>query len=74
MCTAWRPTHTLLLAHPRLGDLVDTFFRSRTRDRSFTVVAAMIVDDGIAVVLRVSLQLQRASTPLVELLSDFLKP
>lgn len=52
MSAAGRPTYALLLAHLRVGNLVDRSFRPRTRDRLLTVVATMEVDDGIAVVLR----------------------
>ena len=48
----------LPFAHPRIGNLIDRSFRPGIRERSFSVVAAMIVDDGVAVVLRVSLQLR----------------
>jgi hypothetical protein len=57
MGAAWRPTDALPLAHPRVGNLVDTSFRPGTRDRLFTMVAASIVDDGVAVVLVLLLQL-----------------
>jgi hypothetical protein len=53
-----RPSHSLALAHARIGDFVNASLRAGGGYRAFAVVPAMIVDNASPVVLHVTTQLQ----------------
>ncbi len=56
MSASWRPSHSLAPAHARIGYLVNASLGARCRNRTIAVVAAMIADNGSAVVSHVAPQ------------------
>ena len=61
MSAAWRPSHSLAPAHASIGYFIDASLRARGRYRAVAVIAAMIADDGAAVVAHVAPQLRAAT-------------